>query len=676
MLKIKDLSKKYDQQIILDNINIEFKEKGFYVLLGESGAGKSTLLKMISLFEEPTHGEIIYQGKNILENKSNVIGEKRNTMFSYIFQEFNLIEYLTVKENLMLVEHRDVNQIKEVLEKFGLGAYLEQEVSKLSGGERQRVTIARAILRDTPILIADEPTGNLDQKNSEEVIKILEEVSKTKLVIMVTHNESLLDQHVDYIYRIDNHKLILEQDQHKIYKQEVDVKQHMDIKDKLDKNTLVKTIVHNYANTRLKYLISILIISIFMMVTILSFGILLSDNNKMYYEYIVKNEEKYILVDEDRRYVSPESILQLESDELRTYIESSIDVDINIQNYLLIHIEKLSLDNSLTLNGNEISISEKIANEFLIYYSEQFKDIDELIGQSINIENHNYLIKTIVSGDSSMLILTREGIVQLMDETISVRLSNDSSYLGSFSILLDDELTMNEVALNSRYMQELSSSTLKTVNIYPYADLEIQVTFIEDATLDIQTLKVSKDIFDTLMINQMGFQISINQEGFTEKNMTILTNSGQFVDSSFLTNFVLVHTIKDNYTPLIVMLGLLIAFMFKMLLDIYLNHLFISNSREYYILKSIGKEKYIFIIQFINQILLLIPTLLISFLVAFILKNKINNITEKYIYPGFNISLFDGIIIIVFILVVTILINYVYEFKKIKTYKITGLFNG
>ncbi len=259
MLKIKDLSKKYDQQIILDNINIEFKEKGFYVLLGESGAGKSTLLKMISLFEEPTHGEIIYQGKNILENKSNVIGEKRNTMFSYIFQEFNLIEYLTVKENLMLVEHRDVNQIKEVLETFGLGEYLEQEVSKLSGGERQRVTIARAILRDTPILIADEPTGNLDQKNSEEVIKILEEVSKTKLVIMVTHNESLLDQHVDYIYRIDNHKLILEQDQHKIYEQEVDVKQHSDRKDKLGKNVTYALIKKQFNKNRKYYIKSLIL---------------------------------------------------------------------------------------------------------------------------------------------------------------------------------------------------------------------------------------------------------------------------------------------------------------------------------------------------------------------------------------------------------------------------------
>ncbi len=259
MLKIKDLSKKYDQQIILDNINIEFKEKGFYVLLGESGAGKSTLLKMISLFEEPTHGEIIYQGKNILENKSNVIGEKRNTMFSYIFQEFNLIEYLTVKENLMLVEHRDVNQIKEVLETFGLGEYLEQEVSKLSGGERQRVTIARAILRDTPILIADEPTGNLDQKNSEEVIKILEEVSKTKLVIMVTHNESLLDQHVDYIYRIDNHKLILEQDQHKIYEQEVVVEQHSDRKDKLGKNVTYALIKKQFNKNRKYYIKSLIL---------------------------------------------------------------------------------------------------------------------------------------------------------------------------------------------------------------------------------------------------------------------------------------------------------------------------------------------------------------------------------------------------------------------------------
>ena len=206
ILSLKDISYSYNKSYekILRNVEMEFEEGKFYTIIGKSGSGKSTLLSLLAGLDEPTKGEILFKGENIKE-KGYSYHRRKN--IALVFQNYNLIDYLTPLENIRLVNK---HASKDILLELGLSEeQVNRNIMQLSGGQQQRVAIARALVSEAPIILADEPTGNLDSKTALEMIEIFKKLAKSrnKCVIVVTHSKEVADE-ADYVLEIKDKKLI------------------------------------------------------------------------------------------------------------------------------------------------------------------------------------------------------------------------------------------------------------------------------------------------------------------------------------------------------------------------------------------------------------------------------------------------------------------------------------
>ena len=216
MLKIRDLTKKYKNRTVLKNINLDFKTGFMYVIMGESGVGKTTLLNIIGSVDSPTSGAIFLNERNIFELSAKEKAEYRRESIGFIFQNYLLDNNLKVIDNVMLPLYINdsIKDKKEkamsLLGKFHINSLSEQYPYQLSGGEKQRVAIARALANDPQIILADEPTGNLDEKNEVEIFELLKDFSREdKCVIVVTHNKDMA-KYADIVLMIESESQITE----------------------------------------------------------------------------------------------------------------------------------------------------------------------------------------------------------------------------------------------------------------------------------------------------------------------------------------------------------------------------------------------------------------------------------------------------------------------------------
>lgn len=185
------------QTIALNEISIDISEGEFVAIMGPSGCGKSTLLNILGLLDNPTSGELWFIGKEVSRYSENDRTDMRNGNIGFVFQSFNLIDELTVFENVELPllyagvsVHERVDRVNKALERMQISHRTEHYPQQLSGGQQQRVAIARAIVTNPKIILADEPTGNLDSTNGNEVMLLLKELNKDgATVVMVTHSE-------------------------------------------------------------------------------------------------------------------------------------------------------------------------------------------------------------------------------------------------------------------------------------------------------------------------------------------------------------------------------------------------------------------------------------------------------------------------------------------------------
>ncbi|BDR59130.1 ABC transporter ATP-binding protein [Xylocopilactobacillus apicola] len=192
LITFQRVDKTYEMTSALKNINFTINEKEFVVILGPSGAGKSTLLNLLGGLDQPSTGDIWVQGINIAEFNENELADYRAKKVGFIFQFYNLLPTLNALDNVNLVHQVNNSSLngENILQKVGLAEKMRQYPSELSGGEQQRVSIARAIAKNAPILLCDEPTGALDTQTGKQIMKLLKSLNRQgKTVIVVTHNE-------------------------------------------------------------------------------------------------------------------------------------------------------------------------------------------------------------------------------------------------------------------------------------------------------------------------------------------------------------------------------------------------------------------------------------------------------------------------------------------------------
>ncbi|MBP3223095.1 MAG: ATP-binding cassette domain-containing protein [Actinomycetaceae bacterium] len=190
LVELKGISKNFDEKSVFSDFYFSVHPGQMVGLTGPSGSGKTTILNIIGMLDCDYSGTYIYKEMAVKKTAREGLKMRRNE-FSYIFQNFALLEDKTVEENLRIVT-RDKKRMEEALEQVGLEGILKQKIYTLSGGQAQRVALARAFINDSPVILADEPTGSLDKKNSNMVMELLQAQQKNgKTVILVTHDESL-----------------------------------------------------------------------------------------------------------------------------------------------------------------------------------------------------------------------------------------------------------------------------------------------------------------------------------------------------------------------------------------------------------------------------------------------------------------------------------------------------
>jgi len=227
LIQLKDVWKTYLMgEVTLDvlkKINLEINPQEFVAIVGPSGSGKSTMMNLVGVLDVPTKGTIYLEGEDISKLTESELAQVRGKKIGFIFQQFNLIPTLTALENVILptifqgmAEEKRVAKAKELLAKVGLADRMNHKPTELSGGQQQRVAIARALMNNPEIILADEPTGNLDSKSGQQVIDMLSKLfsEEKKTIILVTHDINLVKYSTKTVYLKDGEIIDIKHNHH------------------------------------------------------------------------------------------------------------------------------------------------------------------------------------------------------------------------------------------------------------------------------------------------------------------------------------------------------------------------------------------------------------------------------------------------------------------------------
>lgn len=481
MLELKNVCKKYDREV-LKKINLKFGNKGFICLVGESGSGKTTLLNIIGKLEQPDSGKVIFNGNNIKNIDSSFYS---NQLVSFINQNYNLIAKYTVLENILLpIELRRIRSpcnVDNILKMLGIYSLKNKKVISLSGGEKQRVAIARCIVQNTRAILADEPTGALDSENAYSVMRILKNLSKQKLVIVVTHNIELANSFADDIIKINDGKICSKL---KVINKYSKIKYNRKIK--LSFIKLVKYAIKNLNNKLLRNILTILAFTI----GLLSLGIVLSIktgfnkeldslNKSSFFNYpLVISKNNYVddfsnkVENKNGVNVKKGSFVTNEIDDKLISLVNNIDKKYvnGITYYRDIDYEFKSISYVNPSNNYFYLVSGRMPenkNEVMILYDEEDSISDKLYNY-LDVSN-NGLINNIFKVNDKELIIT--GIVK----------SNNDYFKSSSGILYSNDLFDNEITDIYIYANNLNSKNkikdlLKDYEIFDNAEEVVNLT--------------------------------------------------------------------------------------------------------------------------------------------------------------------------------------------------------
>lgn len=465
--QIQNAYKSFGNKCILDNISYDFSHAGLYIITGKSGNGKSTLLNILAGFETLDQGEVI---------------NDQDLKISYIFQNFELIDDLTIEENINLPEQILDFQYKDkdhLLAKLNIQDLLHHYPHELSGGQKQRIGIARAIILDADVYLCDEPTESLDQSNIDNVMELLYELSKTKIVIIVTHNRSIIKQHDMTIIHLHDGTI----DSIKTSNIVSDITQSQSQKYDIDK---VKHFVDLLIQKKTKQQLSMLI---FFMITmlVLSFIYMIVFPIKTYNKTVNQN---VVFIDTKGDSLKDNNLIP---------ILSFLDFDTKIQ-YIPIHVEPLfhkpsylEINGSQIIKENQVMINQNMAEQFMQYWN---LSEDELINKKLPLQCR-----------------TKDGKITLNFKITSIINEEDA---GAYSKIYYDKDSLDQLLKNTPYFNNTIYDYVYSYNDYAiitspkllkktydnysnYSPFNIQLTQANELNKQISSYKLYFIIFFTVL---------------------------------------------------------------------------------------------------------------------------------------------------------------------------------
>ena len=718
MLELKNVSKFYYKKGIVSSgiskVSFKFDMGEFIAITGESGSGKSTLLNVISGLDTYEEGEMYVNGEETSHYNEEDYEEYRKKYIGNVFQSFNLVNSYTVYQNVELVllingeTRKSVkHKVIDILKKVDLYKYRHTKVSKLSGGMKQRVAIARCLAKDAPIIIADEPTGNLDSKNAKSVLKLLYEISKYKLVIVVTHNFEQISEYATRRITMHDGSVI----------EDMKLKDKNEVKEvntsKFKKTKVISNLrlgIRNTFNIVPKFLLLTFVYA-FVLISIVgvySAFLELESTNNTYNSFFNETDanKRVIVKKKDNSSFTNEEINKLKSisnvdkvitnDYVYDYSMSLIDYE-NIfldSNFMKLEEFKGKLKyGRMPLNDNEIIVSGSKEN----YYIEDMGS--ELINKEVSInsgsdeikvkivgvsvfEKYNWMVTSYVSDKIYNYV---ENKVEQVYGTTKVFISDNSQNVNP-NIKTSDILSEGQVYISENYSYNCKSYNcmkdslnIKFSNMYTNKGISLSNVKVYNKNNfkkifgseydDMDTIYLSNNDYDKLYKNNNIYQVSLFVKDVRniDKTMNELNDYVSFSLNSVKQDGALVQVIKIVKTIIITVLVIVLFFV-----SYFVIKLIIKSRNKYFTTIRILGGSYIEVKRLLQIELLNVTNIvyLVFLVISLLIKNDII-VSESIKSMLFYINLKEYVIVYLILSVMSYLTSSRYSRKIFKRSVIT-----
>lgn len=718
MLELKNVSKFYYKKGIVSSgiskVTLKFDMGEFIAITGESGSGKSTLLNVISGLDTYEEGEMYVNGEETSHYNEEDYEEYRKKYIGNVFQSFNLVNSYTVYQNVELVllingeTRKSVkHKVIDILKKVDLYKYRHTKVSKLSGGMKQRVAIARCLAKDAPIIIADEPTGNLDSKNAKSVLKLLYEISKYKLVIVVTHNFEQISEYATRRITMHDGSVI----------EDMKLKDKNEVKEvntsKFKKTKVISNLrlgIRNTFNIVPKFLL-LTFVYLFVLISIVgvySAFLELESTNNTYNSFFNETDanKRVIVKKKDNSSFTNEEINKLKSiSNVEKVITNDYVYDYNMS---LIDYENIFLDSNfmkleefkgklkygrMPLNDNEIIVSGSKEN----YYIEDMgielinKEVSinsgsdeikvKIVGVSV-FDKYNWMVTSYVSdkiynyvenkveqvygttkvfiSDSSQIVDPNIKISNILSEG-QVYISENNSYnCKSYNCMKD--------SLNIKYSNMFINKEISLSNVKVYNKNNFKKIFGSEYD-DMDTIYLSSNDYDKLYKNNNIYQVSLFVKDVRniDKTMNELNDYVSFSLNNVKQDGALVQVIKIVKTIIITVLVIVLFFV-----SYFVIKLIIKSRNKYFTTIRILGGSYIEVKRLLQIELLNVTNIvyLVFLVISLLIKNDII-VSESIKSMLFYINLKEYVIVYLILSVMSYLTSSRYSRKIFKRSVIT-----
>jgi len=559
MIRLSNVSKYYSSNDVialgLRKVNLELHVNEFVAIVGESGSGKTTLLNVISGIDTYEEGEIYINGEETSYFSVSDMENYRKKYVAFVFQDYNLIDSYTVLQNVeapLLLSGYPKNKIKqramEIIEKVGLKDHSHHKATKLSGGQKQRVVIARALAKDCPIIAADEPTGNLDSDSAKQIIKLLADIAKDKLVIMVTHDFSQVAEFATRKIRVYDGEIVEDKELHKVEKK--DLPKLEDKEFKINFTSMLRLSLRNLFAVPKKTLLMIVVFSFFAIFVGLAYGgyIIVSQQSTFYYNshFDYTNPDRIVVKRADNQPLTESDLEELSSysqvkdlvthdyamDMSRTLYSNGGDI-----NYITVNFLPLSLlPEGLTITYGDLPVDD---DQVILAASNWTFDVGEdAVGETLTdpfgfqTTDLSFEVSGMVSNDFMVGSSVRDQDIIFVSDAKWEFIKNVQYFSKFGSVKIDfDQFEYNILSDNLIIDPTLDDLEIRMSMQYSYyfctngctVDAELSITdYYVDETYDIDLILDDNLTNNRFYVNQNTYDLIFYDEIY---QVSVMTNT-------------------------------------------------------------------------------------------------------------------------------------------------------